>query len=100
MSQVDPQQKSINLRSFDPIFLGRGLGPYLVESAKRLAAEGGLEHRIQFQAGGTHSLERADRIFSRVRLGPNAGPAGGRGRRLSLCQNRPDKPQADRTGPR
>ncbi len=46
--------------------LGIDLSPYLVEAAKRLAAGEGLEGRIKFQTGDTHSLDLGDEVFDAV----------------------------------
>jgi len=53
-------------KGFSGEVLGIDQSPYLVEAANRLAAEEGLEGRINFQAGDTHSLDLEDGSFDAV----------------------------------
>jgi len=53
---------------FSGEILGIDLSPYLAETAKKLATEEGLNGRLQFRAGDTHSLELEDGTFDAVIL--------------------------------
>ena len=51
---------------FSGEILGIDISPYLAETAKKLATEEGLNDRLRFRAGDTHSLDLEDETFDAV----------------------------------